>query len=45
LLGRKKGEFSIKPGEAIDLSALPKGQYLVRVEAEGKARAVRIVKE
>jgi hypothetical protein len=45
LLGRKKGEFSIKPGEAIDLSHLPKGQYMVRVEAEGKARAVRVMKE
>ena len=45
MLGRKKGEFQIKPGEAIDLSHLPKGQYMVRVEAEGKARIVRVVKE
>jgi len=45
MLGRKKAQFQILPGEGVSLKDLPKGQYLVRVEAERKARVVRILKE
>ena len=45
MLGRKKAQFQILPGEGVSTKDLPKGQYLVRVEAERKARVVRILKE
>jgi hypothetical protein len=45
VLGRKKAEFKINPGEGVSLLDLPKGHYLVRVEAKGKTRSVRILKE